>query len=102
MAKLDFNNNGTIDYSEFLIAHVDISKIVHEDKLKEVFSLFDSDNSGTITVDEIKKVLGSGSVGAIDDEEWDRILKEVDEDGNGDISFDEFKTMIYKLFSLHK
>jgi Ca2+-binding EF-hand superfamily protein len=41
MQKLDFNNNGTIDYSEFLIAHLDANSMVHEDRLKEVFELFD-------------------------------------------------------------
>jgi Ca2+-binding EF-hand superfamily protein len=43
-------------------------------------------------------VLGSGV--DIDDSEWEKILEEVDEDGNGEISFAEFKDMIYKLFSI--
>lgn len=60
--KLDFNNNGTIDYSEFLIANLDPSKIVNEDLLKEVFNIFDSDRSGAITVDEIKKLLGGAAI----------------------------------------
>lgn len=59
--KLDFNNNGTIDYSEFLIANLDPMKIVNEERLREVFNIFDSDRSGAITVDEIKKLLGGGS-----------------------------------------
>lgn len=58
--KLDFNNNGTIDYSEFLIANLDPAKIVNEEKLREVFNIFDYDRSGAITVDEIKKILGGG------------------------------------------
>ena len=58
--KLDFNNNGTIDYSEFLIANLDPSKIVNEERLREVFDIFDVDRSGAITVDEIKKILGNG------------------------------------------
>ncbi len=95
MDKLDFNKNGTIDYSEFLIAHVDQVKMMQEDKLKEAFELFDMDRSGTITVNEIKKVLGSRGMGDIDESEWERILEEVDGDGNGEISFDEFKIMIY-------
>jgi Ca2+-binding EF-hand superfamily protein len=60
--KLDFNNNGTIDYSEFLITHLDPSKVINEERLREVFDMFDSDQSGYITVDEIKKMLG-GSAG---------------------------------------
>lgn len=56
--KLDFNNNGTIDYSEFLITHLDPSKVVNEERLREVFEMFDFDGSGYITVDEIKRMLG--------------------------------------------
>jgi Ca2+-binding EF-hand superfamily protein len=41
--KLDFNNNGTIDYSEFLITHLDPAKVINEDRLREVFDMFDSD-----------------------------------------------------------
>ena len=60
MEKLDFNNNGSIDYSEFIIAHLDVTKLTQEDKLREVFDLFDQDHSGSITADEIKKILGKG------------------------------------------
>ena len=58
--KLDFNNNGTIDYSEFLITQLDPTKVVNEDRLREVFDMFDCDQSGFITADEIKKMLGGG------------------------------------------
>ena len=58
--------------------------------------MFDVDHSGTITIDEIKKILGTGAAN-IDDAEWERILDEVDEDGNGEISFEEFKLMMYRL-----
>jgi calcium-dependent protein kinase len=97
MDKLDFNGNGTIDYSEFMIAHVDLNKLLQEDKLKEAFELFDIDHSGSITIDEIKKVLGNGRKNDVDDAEWERILDEADSDGNGEISFDEFKAMMYKI-----
>ena len=59
--KLDFNNNGSIDYSEFLITHLDPVKVINEERLREVFNLFDSDKSGAITVDEIKRLLGGAN-----------------------------------------
>jgi hypothetical protein len=61
--------------------------------------LFDVDGSGCITADEIKKVLGGNSIG-IEEEEWDKIVDEVDENGDGEISFQEFKDMIYLLLSV--
>ena len=38
----------------------------------------------------------------IDDEEWENILGEVDANGDGEISFEEFVEMIFKLFNLKK
>ena len=59
--------------------------------------MFDIDNSGTITIDEIKQILGNGG-NDVDDHEWEQIVEEVDDDGNGEISFSEFKQMMYKVF----
>lgn len=103
MEKLDFNGNGSIDYSEFAIANIDMNKLLSEDKLKEAFELFDIDRGGSITTDEIKKILGNGNKSEIDDNEWERILDEVDADGNGEIDFEEFKHMMYKVLDVkHK
>ena len=69
--------------------------------MKELFDLFDVDNSGTITADELKKVLGQGAaITDVEDNEWDRMLEEVDVDGNGEISFEEFKDMIFRIFNI--
>lgn len=65
------------------------------DKLMQAFKMFDKDGSGTISADEIRSVLGSGSTlseAAIDD-----IIKEVDENGDGEIQFEEFVHMMKKL-----
>ena len=88
MSKLDFNGNGTIDYSEFMIANIDPAQLIQEEKLREIFELFDTDRSGNITIDEIKKVLGGNGKGSeVDETEWERIVAEVDMEGDGEISF---------------
>jgi len=38
----------------------------------------------------------------IDDAEWEMILKEVDINGDGEISYEEFTEMILRLFGLEK
>ena len=55
---MDLDGNGYIDYTEFVAATMDLSKLSEEDKLTRAFKLFDSDGSGTISSDEIAEVLG--------------------------------------------
>eukprot|EP00210_Caulerpa_lentillifera_P007276 g6958.t1 len=57
--------------------------------MKKIFQNIDTDQSGTITVDEFKQMLQTkGSL--IPDGELDKILKAVDIDGNGAIDYEEF------------
>lgn len=103
MRKLDFNNNGQLDFSEFMIAHLDPMKVIEDDTLREIFNMFDSDQSGSITSDELKKILGEGlKIGEVDDNEWDMMIDEVDQNGEGEISYSDFKNMMKKLFSIQK
>lgn len=58
--------------------------------------MFDKDGSGVISADEIKSVLGFGE-NACSPEMMDKIVKQVDENGDGEISFDEFVQMMKKI-----
>lgn len=57
--------------------------------------MFDKDGGGTISSDEIKEILCQGQ--NIDDNVWNEVIREVDEDGNGEIDFEEFESMMTKL-----
>ncbi len=60
--------------------------------------MFDKDNSGSISAEEIKSVLGVGKkVGS--ESVWEDIIKEVDVNGDGEVSFDEFQIMMGKFLS---
>ena len=94
---VDVDNSGEIDFSEFVTATVNRGALLREDKLKQAFRFYDKDDSGSISIDEIKSVLGVGK--AIDDNVWQQVVNEVDQDGNGEVDFDEFKAMMKKLLS---
>ena len=51
--------------------------------------MFDKDGSGTISAAEIKEVLGFGKT--MSEEAVNEVIKQVDENGDGEISFEEFK-----------
>jgi calcium-dependent protein kinase len=69
--------------------------LLSPEKLKAAFVLFDRDGGGTISALEVKEMLCQGQ--NIDDEVWEKIIQEVDNDGNGEIDFDEFTEMMTKL-----
>lgn len=51
------------------------------------------DGSGSISANEIKIILGGGKKFG-NDKIWDEIIKEVDVNGDGEISYEEFKLMM--------
>jgi calcium-dependent protein kinase len=57
--QVDLDNSGFIDYSEFIMACMNDKKNLSEEKLIAAFKIFDKDDSGTISPDEIREVLGS-------------------------------------------
>lgn len=58
--KIDLDRSGLIDYSEWVVATIDKTKLLTKDKLKSAFNLFDKDGGGTINANEVKEVLCSG------------------------------------------
>lgn len=92
---VDVNHSGSIDYTEFIAATMDKHKAISKDTLKLAFNIFDKDGNGTITLDEIQDVIGVQE--GIGDDDWKEIVKEIDENGDGEISFEEFSKMMLKL-----
>ena len=89
--SIDTNENGSIDYTEFLAFMLDESFYMNEDKLNEAFKVFDPDENGLITVENIKKLL---NLEENDNEILNEFIKENDKDGNGKIDYREFIKMM--------
>jgi calcium-dependent protein kinase len=97
MKIADTDGSGEIDYSEWIVASIDKNKLLNDEKLQQCFSLFDKDGSGSISADEVKDVLGIGKNS--DEKIWNDIILEVDDNGDGEISFEEFKLMMQKMLA---
>ena len=90
--KLDQDNDGMIDYTEFLVSCQERLKNISLDNLEIAFRMFDADGNGEISAEEIKEILNDG---AIDDEDiWKIILKEADTNGDGLVDLKEFINMM--------
>jgi calcium-dependent protein kinase len=90
LKSVDTNNNGVIDYSEFIMSACNITSVLTKEKLKLAFDLFDLDSNGVITPYELKSILTSSKNQELVDDEWDRLVSEFDANGDGTINFDEF------------
>lgn len=55
--------------------------------------MFDADGNGFIDRDELRKVMSSLNE-SLTEEELDAMIKEADINGDGEISFEEFKAMM--------
>jgi len=87
--SLDTDGSGTVDYTEFIAATLTARSYLKKEVLWAAFRVFDKDGSGEIDRDELKEVLQDNNVKRID-----AIIKEVDLDGDGKISFEEFCAMM--------
>ena len=59
MDHLDRDGNGVIDYEEFITAAIDKVAVLNMENLKAAFKIIDKDNSGVITIDELKAVFNT-------------------------------------------
>jgi calcium-dependent protein kinase len=93
--QVDADNSGFIDYSEFVVASMNEKNLLTNEKLEAAFKMFDKDGSGLITGDEIKEVMCAQ--GGLAEDAVKEIIKQVDDNGDGEISFEEFVQMMKSL-----
>jgi calcium-dependent protein kinase len=96
--NLDMDNNGYIEYEEFVRAAVSKEYFLTENVLRFAFRYFDKDNSGAIEFNEIKALFSK----SIEDkhhiyEALKQIIKEVDINNDGKINFKEFSVVMRKM-----
>lgn len=93
MDAADVDQNGTIDYGEFLAATLHLNKIEREENLFAAFAWLDKDQSGYLTIDELQQACSRYNMG---DTSIEDLIREVDQDNDGRIDYNEFVTMMRK------
>ena len=89
--SIDIDQNGKIDYTEFLAATIQKKIYLQEEKLFEAFCTFDKDDCGKIKKEELMSVLNADPQ---QEGEIEKIIKEVDKTGEGSIDYKEFLEMM--------
>jgi len=86
--SVDADNSGTIEYSEFVVATMNEKTLMSTNNLQTAFKMFDKDGGGSISTEELKQVLAFGQ--NIDEAAVTKMIQQIDINGDGEISFDEF------------
>ena len=97
-ALLDGDNNGYIEYEEFLRACIDKKLILNTTYLKYAFRFLDKEKSGTLNTQKIIKAFVLKSNKLIE-AVFNNTLNSVDCDGDGIINFEEFKELMLKCMN---
>ena len=94
--RLDGDNNGYIEYEEFIRACIDKKTLMTKEKLKYAFRFLDKDNTRTLNAQKILKAFltePNKELEAV----FNITLKEVDKDSDGIINFNEFVELMQKI-----
>ncbi|KAI8927151.1 hypothetical protein BC831DRAFT_453501 [Entophlyctis helioformis] len=95
--ELDADGNGTVEFDELMAMMTrKMKEIDFEEERKEAFKMFDKDGNGFITAAELKIVMTN--IGEkLTDEEIEEMIREADEDGDNQVSYEEFVKIIVRF-----
>ncbi|XP_059443764.1 calcium-dependent protein kinase 10-like isoform X1 [Corylus avellana] len=93
MEVADVDGNGVLDYGEFVAVTIHLQRMENEDHFRRAFMFFDKDGSGYIESNELREGLADDS-GEADTDVLNDIMREVDTDKDGRISYEEFVAMM--------
>ena len=88
---MDIDGTGKVSFTEFLAATIEAHGMIEEERIAEAFDRIDCDDSGYITVDNLKEVLGD----EVGDDFIDELMDEVKPKQNGEnqINYEDFLSL---------
>ena len=96
---IDRDGDGTVDMREYLGNRSNATNknlihraLVQRSRIRKEFAIFDADKNGVITKDEFLQIIKERRV--ISPDQVDKLIKDTDADGNGEIDFEEFVIMM--------
>ncbi|GMH28495.1 hypothetical protein Nepgr_030338 [Nepenthes gracilis] len=96
-AEADADGNGAVFFSEFLTAMArKVKEADAEEQLEEAFKVFDKDQNGYISPNELRHVMINMGE-RLTDEEVEQMIKEADLDGDGLVNYNDFVSMMMPL-----
>ena len=98
ITELDKDGSGAIDFDEFIGMMVSkLSDNESKAEIRSIFNIFDVDKTGHINIKNLKKIardLGE----TVDDDELLDLIRKADSDNDGQVSFDDFYSVMTKKF----
>lgn len=92
MNGLGLDDSNEIQYSEFLAATMDMNYAIRDENILRAFQSFDANGKGELTIKDLIEVMGS-------EDHAREVVGEIDLNGDGVISYEEFKAMMQGLNS---
>ncbi|KAL0483167.1 calmodulin [Acrasis kona] len=94
--SVDADKSGTIEFEEFLNMLVTGEEVIidPEQEIRDTFRVFDKNGDGFISADELKKVFTQLGEDHITDGDMDRLMQQIDLDGDEQISIEEFARLM--------
>ncbi|CAD8049153.1 unnamed protein product [Paramecium primaurelia] len=89
LQMIDINRSGQIDFSEFCMAAMNQEKLLSVQRVEQAFKIFDQNGDGFISKQELEAIMGD-----LGDDVWNQILTDCDNNGDGQISYEEFVKML--------
>ena len=99
-SNIDNDQNGYLEYEEFIRAAVDKEYFLSDNFLRFAFDYFDRDKNGQISFNEIKQLFNQSEKNKYNNEIQSQLQKnfqEMDINGDGILSFEEFVQMTKKI-----